>query len=168
MGWRGRKRLGAKEWEICIIIGRTLPVYRVWVVDLLAVIRVINACTNESYTAALRIILLQVLLQSMVAETYHICNTAEDNIMTCTVNLLQSDKLLAASNKKTVEDAYKGKSRAFGLFLTTKLEAGQKCVTKRIRRGRTTHCLQRFRDSCILYLHTVHSNRSTTFFVVLA
>ena len=31
-----------------------------------------------------------------------------------------------------------------------------------------THCLQRFKESCILYLHTVHSNLSTTFFVVFA
>ena len=31
-----------------------------------------------------------------------------------------------------------------------------------------THCLQRFSASCILYLHTVHSNLSTTFLVVLA
>jgi hypothetical protein len=33
---------------------------------------------------------------------------------------------------------------------------------------RGTHCLQRLSDICILYLHTVHSRRSTTFFVVFA
>jgi hypothetical protein len=30
------------------------------------------------------------------------------------------------------------------------------------------HCLQRLSDNCILYLHTVHSSRKTTFFVVFA
>jgi len=29
-------------------------------------------------------------------------------------------------------------------------------------------CLQRLSESCALVLHDVHSNRSTTFFVVLA
>ena len=64
--------------------------------------------------------------------------------------------------------AYKGKSRAFGLFLSTELEAEQKCVMKRIGQVKTTYCLQRFSDSCILYLQTVHSSRSTIFFVVFA
>jgi hypothetical protein len=31
-----------------------------------------------------------------------------------------------------------------------------------------TYCLQRLRAICALYLHTVHSSRRTTFFVVLA
>jgi hypothetical protein len=63
---------------------------------------------------------------------------------------------------------YESKRRAFGLFLSTELEAGQKGVMKRTGRNKTTYCLQRFSDSCILYLHTVHSSRSTTFFVVFA
>jgi hypothetical protein len=63
---------------------------------------------------------------------------------------------------------YKGKSCAFGLFLSTELEAGQNWVMKRIGHEGSTYCLQRFSDSCILYLHTVHSSRSTTFFVVFA
>ena len=40
--------------------------------------------------------------------------------------------------------------------------------TGRWKRRQWTYCLQRLRDNCILYLHTVHSNRSTTFFVVFA
>ncbi len=35
-------------------------------------------------------------------------------------------------------------------------------------RRETTYCLQRLSESCILYLHTVHSSRRTTFLVVFA
>ena len=35
-------------------------------------------------------------------------------------------------------------------------------------RARTSKCLQRFSGCCILYLHSLHSMRSVTFFVVFA
>jgi hypothetical protein len=36
------------------------------------------------------------------------------------------------------------------------------------KKSRRTYCLQRLSVSCILYLHEVHSSRSTTFLVVFA
>src|SRR5258705_13359626 len=57
------------------------------------------------------------------------------------------------------------------LLLTTEFEANaQKSKVRSLfrRRKDNTHCLQRFNASCILYLQTVHSSLSTTFFVVLA
>ena len=57
------------------------------------------------------------------------------------------------------------------LLLTTELEAIPRTINKGddpdIQAG-TTYCLQRLSASCILYLQTVHSSRSTIFFVVLA
>jgi len=55
------------------------------------------------------------------------------------------------------------------LFLTTELKAREEGIRPVLQANNTeTYCLQRFNASCILYLHTVHSNRSTTFFVVFA
>ena len=69
------------------------------------------------------------------------------------------------------ENTYESKSSTLGLLLTTKLEARRIINTKILTsdiEGKYTHCLQRFKESCILYLHTVHSNLSTTFLVVFA
>lgn len=59
-------------------------------------------------------------------------------------------------------------SSTLGLLFPTKFEAADGFNDAAERGRKTTHCLQRFNDSCILYLHTVHSNRNTTFFVVFA
>lgn len=62
------------------------------------------------------------------------------------------------------------KSLTLGLLLTTELEAVDTRSTRARRDAilQGTYCLQRLMASCILYLHTVHSSRSTTFFVVFA
>ena len=67
-------------------------------------------------------------------------------------------------------DTYELESLTLCLLLTTKLEA----IGEALARVNTdlipqwTYCLQRLIASCILYLQTVHSSRSTTFFVVFA
>jgi hypothetical protein len=67
-----------------------------------------------------------------------------------------------------MEQTYKSKRGTLGLFLSTKLEADPQSEIYTPDSEESTHCLQRLRDICILYLHTVHSNRKTTFFVVFA
>ncbi len=61
-------------------------------------------------------------------------------------------------------------SSSLSLLVTTQFEAITQVSSDRVSRelSSTTNCLHRFRANCILYLHTVHSNRSTTFFVVFA
>lgn len=67
-------------------------------------------------------------------------------------------------------NTHESESSTLGLFLTTELEAmmsswSDQCDPSQMT---DTHCLHRLSTTCILYLHEVHSSRSTTFFVVLA
>ena len=77
----------------------------------------------------------------------------------------------ACMNEDVVRDTHELERSTLRLLLTTKLEARRIINTKILAsdiEGKYTHCLQRFKESCILYLQTVHSRRRTTFLVVFA
>lgn len=65
---------------------------------------------------------------------------------------------------------YESKSCALCLLVTAEFKAIGRIRTRNSesKNDGNTYCLQRFKGSCILYLHAVHSSRSTTFFVVFA
>ena len=74
-----------------------------------------------------------------------------------------------SSDRMTIQEmTYEGKCSALGLLLTAEFEAKTNVSDGSDMEMGDTHCLQRFKASCILYLQTVHSRRNTTFFVVLA
>ena len=68
------------------------------------------------------------------------------------------------------ENTYELQGSTLRLLLTAELEATERHIDIQSTKedNKATYCLHRLSESCILYLHTVHSSRSTTFLVVFA
>lgn len=83
---------------------------------------------------------------------------------------LTTRKDMSATTERGKENewTHESKSSTLGLLLSTKLETKRTISMRRTNKNGSAHCLQRFRVSCILYLHTLHSSLNTTFFVVFA
>ena len=88
----------------------------------------------------------------------------------CGDNHYESHRQQGCRCTHTASNTHELERSTLRLLLTTELEARVHRVNilPRARTTTTTYCLQRLRASCILYLQTVHSSRSTTFFVVFA
>ena len=113
------------------------------------------------------------ILDRVGMQAYHIrSSVAVEN--KCDIEVenetLTTRKDMSATMERGKENewTYESKSSTLGLLLSTKLETKRTISMRRTKENGSTHCLQRFRVSCILYLHTLHSSLNTTFFVVFA
>ena len=113
------------------------------------------------------------ILDRVGMQAYHIrSSVAVEN--KCDIEVenetLTTRKDMSATMERGKENdwTHESKSSTLGLLLSTKLETIPTISMSRTKENGSTHCLQRFRVSCILYLHTLHSSLNTTFFVVFA